>query len=353
MTHRLILAALLFAAPAFAETPAPRAGEALNAQVLEPGLAMLSGHGPAAWRAEAVHADAWRAGRAGIRVEEEGLRDATGAFLTVTPAFAKALNGMNDYFGLTGPTLANPVTIAELKAAFLAPAGAASVRAAFDRVMSDSIRVAGKAHLPEIGGELTLDGVLGFHFVKDPTRPALKDLLARRDDPAALRRLFIEQPEAMKIVDKMGILSRHLAKRAEWDASGKLSLEKRDALLKMTLDLVAESAANHYSGDYGTQIEMMASDEWSGRYVGPWHSHPPDAGTASWEDSVPPSDADYEAAAKRGQEIVVVFLADGFDVYELSAAASGATWNSIEPFASHRSPEWRDHFQAAFDRVAR
>jgi hypothetical protein len=151
----------------------------------------------------------------------------------------------------------------------------------------------------------------------------------------------------------MGILKNHLARRAQWDAEGRIPREKRDAMLRMTVDTVAESAAGHYSGDFGTQLKGMIADDWSGRDGGTWHCHPPDAGPKGWSGDYPPSEADYEAAAKTGQETVVAFTADGFDVYFLSRPEPGRNPERVEPIFSHRDAGWRAHFQGLFDRLAK
>lgn len=348
------------AAPAFdfrrAAAVAEPPGERLDPNVLA-GLARLAQGDVAGLGAEAARADAWSRGREGVRlVEGSGiwsLRDASGAALRLSPALGPALRSMDSYFGLTGPTLANPVNVAELKAAFLSPAAVAEVRRIFERTMTESVAVGPKLYLPELGGELTLDGRLAFHFVADPQRPALRALIALRDDAAGLARFYAEHPADMARLDPQGILRRYLDTRRRWDAEGRVPVERRDALQRTVVDTVAEEAAGHYSGDGATQLETMISDRWSGRYVGPWHCHPPDMGAAGWTGEYPPSEADYEAAAKTGQEIVIAFVADGFDVYELGDSVTGSAFTRAAPFASYRAPDWAPRFQALFDRLAR
>lgn len=333
----------------------PPEGEPVDPKVLSPGLAILVKNDVNGLGAQAALVARWTEGRADLRlIDRSGswsLAAPGGESAPLSPALGSALRHMNQYFGMTAPTLANPISHEELKTAFLTPESIAAVRKIFDRVMDERLTVGGKILLPEIGGEATLDSKLHFHFKDDPLRPALREMIARRDDPAALARLFDEAPNEMAMIDDQGILKRHLAVRARWDADGKLPKERRDAVLHTAVDTVAELAADHYSSDFANQLRAMVGEDWSGRYAGPWHCHPPDAGPDGWRGEAPPSDADYEAAAKAGQEIVITFVADGFDVYDLADTPNGSPFgNPAKPF-SYRSEDWRAHFQETFERV--
>ena len=331
-------------------------GEPLAANVIEPGLKLLADHDVSGLGAEAARVDAWRKGRGALRLAESAgawsLKDAAGSALALSPALASALRHMNGYFSLAG-TEFTPALLEEVRKAFLTPEAVASVRAVFDRTVDERLVVGGKSYTVELGGSLTLDRNLGFHIIDDLLRPTLREMVARRDDPSALARLYAEEPRKMALLDPMGILKNHLAKRAQWDADGHLTKEKRDAILGMVVDTVAEQAAGHYSGDYGTQLKGMITDDWSGRYLGSWHCHPPDVGAAGWVDDYPPSEDDYEAAAKAGQETVVVFMADGFDVYLVLKPEEGKAFSRAQPFVSYRDAGWRAHFQAVFERLAK
>ncbi|HBL16718.1 MAG: hypothetical protein A2X36_13850 [Elusimicrobia bacterium GWA2_69_24] len=341
----------------FRRVAAHPAGEPLDEKVIAPGFSLLTKHDVLGLGAEAGRAEAWRQGRSGLRIAGEAgnprLVDAQGASLPLSPAFGVALRRMNAYFGLTGPTLAHPITPQELAAALRTPAAVDSVRRVFERSLAERILVKGKAYLPELGGELTLDRELAFHFHDDLLRPLLRELVARGDEPAALERLYEAEPEKMALLDPQEILKKHLAKRRQWDEEGKLPREKRDAVLRMVVDTVAELAAGHYSGDAGTQLQNMLSEDWSGRYGGTWHCHPPDVTPDGFAGDYPPSEDDYEAAAKTGEEIVFVFLPDGYDVYQLSLAPGGSPYNRPPPAASYRSESWRSHFRALFERDLR
>ncbi|MBI2386700.1 MAG: hypothetical protein HYV14_11885 [Elusimicrobia bacterium] len=332
-------------------------GKLLAAPVVEPGLKLLADHDTAGLGAEAARADAWRKGRAGVTlVESRGawrLQDASGSALPVSAAFGSALRHMNQYFSLTGPDA--PATLsADLKAAFSTPAAIAQVRRAFERSIEERVVVAGKPYTVELGGAIALEpGGINLHYIDDLLRPTLREMIAAGEDPAALARLYAAEPAKMALLDPMGILKSHLARRAQWDAEGRLAPEKRAALLRMTVDTVAESAASHYSGDFGTQLKGMIADDWSGRDGGTWHCHPPDAGPKGWAGDYPPSEADYEAAAKTGQETVVAFTVDGFDVYFLSRPPAGQDAERAEPIFSYRDAGWRRHFQGLFDRLAK
>ncbi|MFA6030397.1 MAG: hypothetical protein WC969_11125 [Elusimicrobiota bacterium] len=374
MRSVLVLAAFLAALPAWGQQvwppPLPKldfkgvavqpVGEALDEKVLEPGIELLAKHDVLGLGAEAERVEAWRAGRSGLRIAGEAgsprLIDDKGAAFPLSPELGVALRRMNAYFGLTGPTLAHPITTEEFRAALLTPEAVVSVRGVFERTLSERIVVKGKPYMPELGGELTLDaGRVAFHFHDDLVRPLLRELVARGDDPAALQRLFDEEPAKMALLDPQEILKKHLVKRRQWDAEGKLSQEKRDQILRMVVDTVAELAAGHYSGDASTQLKDMLTSDWSGRYAGTWHCHPPDAAAEGFVGDYPPSEDDYEATAKTGEEIVFVFLPDGYDVYQLSLAPAGSNpyGNRPKPVASYRSEGWRAYFQALFEKNIR
>ena len=336
----------------------------LDAQILKQGLGIMVQTNVNGLGAEAALVDAWRAGRGGVRlVERSGrwsIQDAGGATQALTPAFGAALRSQNQYFGLAAPTQAHPISRSELQAAFTTPAAVAAVRDIFDRVMAERVEVAGKILLPETGGEATLERELLFHFNADSERPVLRELIARRDDPAALARLYDEAPAATARIDPQGLLKRHLGVRARWDEENRIPKERRDSALHSVVDIVAESAADHYSSNFNAQLETMLHDEWRGRYAGPWHCHPPYAGPDGWLDSNTPSDADYAAALKAAsndasetpgtQEIVIVFMAGGFDIYPLLGIGKDSPFDPAEHF-SYRSADWRLHFQDSFDRI--
>lgn len=331
--------------------------EPLAAPVVEPGFKLLADHDTNGLGAEAARADGWRCGRAGVKlVESRGawsLKDASGAALPISAAFGSALRRMNQYFSLTGPDA--PAKLREdLKAAFATPEAVAQVRAVFERSIAERVVVAGKPYTVELGGAIVLEpGGINLHYIDDLLRPTLREMIAAGEDPAALARLYAAEPAKMALLDPMGLLKNHLARRAQWDAEERLTPEKRAALLRMTVDTVAESAAGHYSGDFGTQLKGMIADDWSGRDAGTWHCHPPDAGPNGWAGDYPPSEADYEAAAKTGQETVVGFNADGFDVYFLSRPAPGQIPERAEPIFSYRDASWRARFQGLFDRLGK
>lgn len=342
--------------PAVAPSAAPVASaiELLKGPVVEPGLKLLTDFNTAGLGPEAARVDSWRRGKTGVRLIEGAggwrVSDASGASLAITPALGSALRNMNAYFSLTGPD-APAKLIPDLAAAFVTPAAVAQVRRAFERSMEERVVVAGKPYTVELGGAIALgpDGIQ-LHYIDDLLRPTLRRLISAGSDPAALRRLFAEEPAKMELLDRMGILKKHLERRAQWDAEGRIPVEKRDAMLRMAVDTVSESAASHYSGDFGTQLQGMIVDDWRGRDGGSWHCHPPDPGPDGWRGDAPPSEADYEAAEKTGQETVVAFLPDGFDVYFLSR---GMPVMAAKPIASHRDPAWRAHFQPYFERYGK
>jgi hypothetical protein len=328
-------------------------GERLRPRALSEGLTVTARLDAFGLGAEAGRLSGWLKNRGDSSlIESDGgwsVR-AGGETLSVSPALGLVLRRLNRFVLVEDEAKAGPVTGQELERVMTSPDGARAVMGLFDQAMAESLRIAGKVVIPEIGGEASLDGRIAYHRLEDPLRGVLREMLARRDDPAALRRLFEEHPEDMRLLDDFGTLKNSLATRARWDAEGRIPEADRRRLLRMAVDTVAQASVDRYTMKARDELEATLGHDWPGRYLGHWHLHPPDAGPDGWLDSNNPSDYDYDAASKNARELVIVFMRDGFDVHDLLDVGKEPPFKEA-PFFSYRSPGWRPHFQAWFDRL--
>ena len=223
---RALLLAALLASPA----------AALHPQVVSPGLAMLSDFDVAGLGGEAERLRRWSANKRDLTLTADAVTASDGASYELTPALATALRRMDSYFGMTPATLAKPVSLDELKFSLLSPEGVASVEALFIKAMDASVSAGGKFVVPELGGDAVHEGKVHFSVTANPLRPLLDQLAARRDDPAALRRLFHEQSDLMSRLDSYGTLRKHLETRERWDREDKVPLDRRVSILRGVID---------------------------------------------------------------------------------------------------------------------
>ncbi|MBI5240450.1 MAG: hypothetical protein HY926_08245 [Elusimicrobia bacterium] len=327
----------------------------LHTAVLQAALPKMAAKDFRGLGAEAAQALSWTEGktRAALRGQEGSwsLQDDAGARLPLSAALGSALRHANEYFMMTPATLERPVTHEELKAALLSEAGAARVRAIFDRAIAERVETGKSVAVPELGGEATLDGgAIELHEMPEMTRPVMQLISRNANDPAALARIAEEHPEEVKALDEMGLLQRLLKSLPEWEKKG-VSQQQRDKVLALTVETVLENGADSYVWDPETQFAAIADQSWSGRYVGKWHTHPPGSGSASWSSSGCPSGPDMDIAVKDGQNLVLSFQTDGFDAYDLSPLENGQPDLRKVLKISYRSEAWRRHFQASHDEV--
>jgi len=157
--------------------------------------------------------------------------------------------------------------------------------------------------------------------------------------------------------DAAGMLARLLERLPEWERRPvPVTPEQREKVLRLTVESVLMNGADTYLFDPDTQFAAIADQDWSGRYAGRWHSHPPSPGTSGWTFSGEnfPSGADMDIAVTSGQNIVLAFHPEGFDLYDLSPLGdAGKADLGLARKASYRSAAWRDRFQRLFDRIAR
>ncbi len=136
-----------------------------------------------------------------------------------------------------------------------------------------------------------------------------------------------------------------------WVARGTPSAE-RERVLRLTVDTLLRNASDTYLFDPASQFAAVISQDWSGRYVGLWHIHPPGAQASGWGPGDIPSIADMDVAMSEGQNLVVAFSPDGFDLYDLAPLFGAKEPDPAKILkTSFRSPAWRAHFQAVFDQA--
>ncbi|MFI5361069.1 MAG: hypothetical protein ACHQ49_03780 [Elusimicrobiota bacterium] len=298
---------------------------------------------------EAKRVLAWASGRRGVAWSERAgaweLADGAGAVFPVSPAFGAALRNANSYFGMA----ASP-THAEIVAAVFSPAGVEAVAEIFDRTISDRLTLPTGVIVPEAGGEAALDGGLRLHEIPEMTRAVLPLIVRDSNDPDALSRLYARCPEEMKIIDPDGQLSKFLQNRPAWLARG-MAPENVDHVLRVTLDGLLRNATDAYVFDPQSQLAAVVSQNWSGSYIGRWHTHPPRARAHGWGGADGPSPPDMEIAIAEGQNMVFVFDPDGFDLYDLAPLEGGKPDLNKILKDSYRSDAWHGRFQALFDKT--
>jgi hypothetical protein len=189
-----------------------------------------------------------------------------------------------------------------------------------------------------------------FHEIPDMTRAILPRVAAAAKDEEELARLYQRFPEPMKAIDDSGLLANLIRLWPGWKARG-MAPEKMASVLSITVDTVLRNTSDSYIFDPDTQFAAIVSQDWSGRYVGRWHTHPPARRAAGWGGADIPSGPDMDIASKEGQNMVFVFQPDGFDFYDLSPMAGGAPELAKCLKTEYRSAAWRARFQALYDRA--
>jgi hypothetical protein len=246
------------------------------------------------------------------------------------------------YLGLAAETLRRPIAHDELRDAFLSPAGVESMRALFERSIAESLDTGGALVTPELGGESTLSsGRLTLVAYPDPVHPILRGMFERKRDPALLLQFLESTPDGRKVLKGTGGLHALL-----YQMSRETPTEPQRALLdKVTASAVA-TYFKTWTADPEIQARMIETTDWSGRYVGFWHIHPPRLSSAGFESGIEPSIEDMRNAVELGQFLTIVFQPEGFDAYDLAPLAqSGAASLARARVIRYRSPAWKLHFE--------
>lgn len=310
------------------------------------------------WRGagpEAARVLAWTHGREGLSLKR-ALRgwqiEAKGASLDLSAELGSTLEHINQFLSMQGPTLAQPRSFAELQAAALSAESVAGIREIFERSIRGGILLEGKWVFLEAGGEATLDSAIHFQEVPDASRHIFDKLPAVFTDPAGMlarlqeiNDLYQRNLLLVQDIDYGGTLKSVLDRMPALEARG-VPADQRERLLRVALRNALENSANSWTMDPEEQFKVIASREWSGRYMGGWHIHPPIFTPEGWAAAGSPSGPDMDNARTSGQLFVLSFHPEGFDLYDLSDLAGLAASNpdTIRKI-SFRSPSWRTHFE--------
>ena len=249
----------------------------------------------------------------------------------------------------------------ELRAAILSPGGVALVRALFESAAGSAASFRFKVPVPHIAGEWApaakLDsmivipsiggafglrgGRLEFARPADPALPVMRALAARSEDAVELGKIYSSHPAELETID--GGDSSHILRHALEAVPRIPPAPDRDErvgrMLGRTVLTVVENCGENY-------VRALKADG------GVWHIHPPHFAPDGWyvgpvpgddEGGAVPSDFDRSSASERGQNLTLVFQADGFDAYDL------AWGRKIE----YRSDAWARSFAALHEELAR
>jgi len=246
------------------------------------------------------------------------------------------------YLGLAQATLRQPITPEELRAGILSPTGVESIRALFERSISESLDAAGTLVTPELGGESTLDGgSLILVSYPDPVHPILREMVVLRREPAKLLAFLESTPDGRAVLKETGGLHALL-----YQMSRETPTEQQTALLDRVTDSAVATQFKTWRADPEIQAGMIEGTEWRGRYVGFWHIHPPRLQGEAFQSGIEPSLEDMQNAIELGQFLTLVFQPDGFDAYDLSPLARTRTANLARArVVSYRSADWKPHFE--------
>lgn len=324
----------MLAVPAGAARP-------LEAPVVEKGISLLALENPAGLGAEAARLETWADGRRGLGLEAGTVADDAGRSFALSTPLAQALSRMNAYFAMTTVTAARPIRHEELAAVLLSTTGTDMVGALYERMIAERISFHGRVIIPEIGGDATIDGTLTLHELADPGRPLFAVIAKNGDSPADLSAAVAGHEDLLAFVDETGLLSRALKSWPGWVTRDKPPKAEREAIFRQAVSTVMENSARAFLYAPRAQLAAMVGQDWSGRYAGMWHAHPPHFRPGGWEASDEPSDFDRKIAREEGQNLTLVFQPDGFDAYDLAAGAK----------VSYRGEPWKRRFAAIHAQV--
>lgn len=273
-----------------------------------------------------------------LRPQSLTLEDETQSRIKVSPAMARALERLDQWYGLVA-TEANPITHDQLRAAVLSPASVDRIRKVFEETIRRGVRIGGKWLTPEAGGEATIDTELRLIEASDPRWSTVQDLIGASADPKALADMYESRPIEAGRIDTHGLLKVALARF-------RLGTRGAGTEVERALATLAQNAAPTFSLGPEEQFILIATTDWQGRYVGRWHTHAPHDGTLGWTGSDLPSFEDMQNAVRDGQYLTLAFQPDGFDLYDAEALAdAGKVDLSLLKVIRYRSPSWREHFR--------
>lgn len=268
-----------------------------------------------------------------------------GDAIRLSPTLGRSMERVRQYFGMTDATLAKPISFQELSDALTSPEGVARIQTLFEAMINERLSVGGKFLFPERGGEATLDRALELHEWPEPTRDAMPRLAAAMDDEAELARLSREDP-GVHTLDENGLLKNLVSMMPGWHARGDAP-EKVAKVRRLTVMTLLENGADAFVFDPPSQFTAILSQDWSGRYIGRWHFHPPHWTPTGFAGSEEPSPPDLDIAVESGQNLTISFKPDGFDAYDLSALSDAKRADlKLAQVIRFRSATWKNRFAA-------
>ena len=268
----------------------------------------------------------------------QSIEDKGGARLPISVAMRVTLTRLTQWYGLAA-SAANPITLEQLRAGALSMASIGRIQKVFERVIKRGVRVGEKWLSPESGGEATIDSELRLIEAEDPRWSTIERLARVAREPQAVALLYETERDAITPLDTHALIRLSLERL-------KLGSRGAEAEVRRAVDTVVENMASTYAHDPAEQFALIASHDWTGRYVGRWHIHPPHDGNGAWMAGEPPSFEDMQNAVEAGQYLTVVFQPDGFDLYDAAALGDERRVDlSLMKVIHYRSPSWRAHFQ--------
>jgi hypothetical protein len=183
---------------------------------------------------------------------------------------------------------------------------------------------------------------LTFVAYPDPIHPILREMIERKGEPKRLLEFLESTADGRAVLQGTGGLHALLFQMARATPT-----EQQVALLDR---VTASAVATHFktwTADPEIQARMIESTEWSGRYVGFWHLHPPRLSSTGFGPGIEPSLEDMQNAIELGQFLTLVFQPEGFDAYDLSPLARARTTSLARArVVSYRSAAWKLHFES-------
>jgi hypothetical protein len=163
-----------------------------------------------------------------------------------------------------------------------------------------------------------------------------------KDEPAALLAFLSSSPPGREVLSGAGGLHALLYQMT--------TRPPGEAQRRAMETVLAEAVARYFktwTASPETQLENIRRNDWSGRYVGFWHIHPPRLSADGYAPGIEPGLEDLAIAVEKGQLLTFVFQPEGFDAYDLApVAAAGTPSLSNARVVRHRSPAWERRFRA-------
>lgn len=170
--------------------------------------------------------------------------------------------------------------------------------------------------------------------IADPVHDMGRRLADLGADLAAVRELRRKDPVGFLALDPQGLLDAFLERAQATPTRPRLEDSRRRIVETLLLNV-----ASSYMVDRRSLLLTLAREPLPerARYVGLWHSHP------GWPRGEPPSPDDVAVAGARGRFVTVVFVADGFEIYDLRQGDE-RPFDSRPPDVTFKDDRWLARF---------